>query len=84
MVEAAADLVSETPRGTERSIAAPRRDAVYRLAGLVRLVAKYGVLLAFVDTIVAFSLARPDTFPTLDNLKSILETAAPAAVVAPA
>jgi ribose transport system permease protein len=47
-----------------------------------RLLARYGLLIAFVLVAVAFSLARPDSFPTIDNLKSILTAAAPALVVA--
>jgi ribose transport system permease protein len=53
-----------------------------RSAAILNLLARYGVLLAFVVTVIAFSVARPDTFPTIDNLQSILNTAAPAAIVA--
>jgi ribose transport system permease protein len=49
---------------------------------ILSLVSRYGVLLAFVVTVIVFSVARPDTFPTVDNLQSILNTAAPAAIVA--
>jgi ribose transport system permease protein len=43
---------------------------------------RYGVLFAFAVTILVFSLVRPDTFPTVENLKAILTTAAPSLVVA--
>jgi ribose transport system permease protein len=46
------------------------------------LLAKYGVLLAFLALIVFFSLARPSSFPTSENAKSILTAAAPALVIA--
>jgi ribose transport system permease protein len=47
-----------------------------------RLLARYGLLLAFALTVLVFSLAEPDSFPTIDNLKSILTAAAPALIVA--
>jgi ribose transport system permease protein len=73
----AAELVAEPPAGVEQRVEArSSRDVAFRI------IAQYGVLVAFVLTVVAFSLARPNTFPTIDNLKSILETAAPAAIVA--
>jgi ribose transport system permease protein len=53
-----------------------------RAAQLNGLLARYGVLVTFVGMIVVFSLARPDTFPTVDNLKAILSTAAPSMIVA--
>jgi ribose transport system permease protein len=53
-----------------------------RAVQLNGLLARYGVLVAFALMLVVFSLARPDTFPTLDNLKAILSTAAPALIVA--
>ena len=46
------------------------------------VLAKYGVLIAFVVMIVVFSLARPESFPTWENTKSILTAAAPALVMA--
>jgi ribose transport system permease protein len=44
--------------------------------------ARYGVLVTFAVVILVFSLAKPSTFPTADNLKAILETAAPSMVIA--
>jgi ribose transport system permease protein len=58
------------------------RHGSSRGEALLSLVSRYGVLLAFVVTVIVFSVARPDTFPTADNLQSILNTAAPAAIVA--
>lgn len=58
------------------------RHGSSRGEALLSFVSRYGVLLAFVVTVIVFSVARPDTFPTADNLQSILNTAAPAAIVA--
>lgn len=44
--------------------------------------ARGGVLIAFAVMIGAFSLARPETFPTLDNAESIFLNAAPGMIVA--
>jgi ribose transport system permease protein len=44
--------------------------------------ARYGVVLAFLLTIAVFSIARPHTFATGDNAKSILTVAAPSLVMA--
>ena len=60
--------------------APPSRGATSRRSGreLAEVVlAKYGVLIAFVVMIIVFSLARPDSFPTWENAKSILTPAAP-------
>jgi ribose transport system permease protein len=46
------------------------------------ILAKYGVLIAFAVMIIVFSLARPESFPTWENAKSILTAAAPALVIA--
>lgn len=44
--------------------------------------ARYGLLLALVVLIAVFSLAKPDSFPTVDNAKSILTSMAPLAIIA--
>jgi ribose transport system permease protein len=44
--------------------------------------ARGGVLIAFGIMIGAFTLARPETFPTVDNAKSILLNAAPGMIIA--
>lgn len=49
---------------------------------LLQILSRYGVIVAFALMILAFSLARPDTFPTVTNLKSILTFAAPQMIVA--
>ena len=46
------------------------------------LSARYGLLMVFGLVVVVFSLARPDTFPTMENLEAILTTAAPGLIVA--
>jgi ribose transport system permease protein len=46
------------------------------------IVARYGLLFAFAVMILAFSLAKPDSFPTWANAESILTAAAPALIVA--
>jgi ribose transport system permease protein len=43
---------------------------------------RYGLLAAFLLTIVVFSIARPSTFPTGRNLESILTSAAPSLILA--
>lgn len=53
-----------------------------RSDGLNSLLSKYGLLVAFAVTIVIFSLARPESFPTSANLESILTLAAPALIIA--
>jgi ribose transport system permease protein len=54
-----------------------------RMRELVRsALARGGVLIAFAIMIGAFSLARPETFPTLDNAESILLNAAPGMIIA--
>jgi ribose transport system permease protein len=58
---------------------APRRS---RSDFVNSLLAKYGLLLAFAVTILIFSVARPESFPTMDNFESILTLAAPALIIA--
>jgi ribose transport system permease protein len=43
---------------------------------------RYGVLVAFGLMILAFTAARPDTFPTVDTFKNVLTAAAPQVIVA--
>ena len=59
---------------------APRAHTAGDLART--LFARYGVLIAFGLMILAFSLARPNTFPTWANAESILTAAAPGMIVA--
>jgi ribose transport system permease protein len=49
---------------------------------ITRVLARGGVLIAFAIMIGAFTLARPETFPTLDNAESILLNAAPGMIIA--
>lgn len=45
-------------------------------------ISRYGLLLAFALTILVFSLARSESFPTWENAKSILTVAAPPLILA--
>ena len=69
---------AEPPEGAAAA-AARRRELTDRL---YTILARYGLLVAFAVMILAFSLAKPDAFPTWDNAKSILTAAAPALIVA--
>ena len=53
-----------------------------RAARLTGFASRYGAIAALIGMIVFFSLMRPDSFPTVENLKSILTLAAPLTVVA--
>lgn len=64
------------------SAAPPARPRRSRGDVMNSLLARYGLLFAFGITIVIFSLARPESFPTSDNAKSILTLAAPALIIA--
>jgi ribose transport system permease protein len=75
----AAAAARPTPDPPAKPAAAGTTSRSDRANGLL---AKYGLLGAFLLTIVVFSLARPDTFPTMDNAKSILTVAAPSLIVA--
>jgi len=79
--------VSETASqasSAEPPEAADTRDARRRahIDRLNSIVARYGLLAAFALMILAFSLAKPDSFPTWANAESILTAAAPALIVA--
>ena len=74
---------SETRTRRSRTAAA-RPDPLRRPRGAGSLrswagvfFARYGVLIAFGLMLLGFSLARPNTFPTIDNAKSILSTPRP-------
>jgi ribose transport system permease protein len=43
---------------------------------------KYGVVLMLLGVVALFSVLRPHTFPTINNLKSILDQAAPSMIIA--
>lgn len=49
---------------------------------VANLLSRYGLLMAFAISIVAFSLARPESFPTGRNIESILTLAAPPLILA--
>lgn len=59
---------------------APRGRSLRSWAGV--FFARYGVLVAFGVMLAIFTLARPNTFPTIDNAKAILVNAAPGMIVA--
>lgn len=67
--------------GAERS-ASPEPLSRPKNRNAAVLVSRYGLLAAFVLTIIVFSIARPHTFPTINNLKSILTLAAPSMILA--
>jgi ribose transport system permease protein len=67
------------PPATPAAAAATGRTAK-QVAGSV--LARYGVILAFLAMILVFTILRPNTFPTVDNAKSILVNAAPGMIVA--
>jgi ribose transport system permease protein len=53
-----------------------------RSGSLTETASRYGLLVAFLLTIVVFSIARPSTFPTGRNAESILTSAAPPLILA--
>jgi ribose transport system permease protein len=71
-----------SPAEPSPAVPPPARTRVAPRVDLSNLLARYGLLLAFLITIVIFSLARPNTFPTLNNVKSILTLAAPPLIIA--
>jgi ribose transport system permease protein len=78
-VTRAASAPGAEPSEGAAAAAVRRRETVDRLNSIL---ARYGLLVAFAVMILAFSLAKPDSFPTWDNTKSILTAAAPALIVA--
>ena len=74
--------VTEEARAEALGAAAPRRPSRSRNEVISDVLARYGVLIAFAVMFLVFSLAKPNTFPTWDNMKNILTTAAPALIVA--
>lgn len=68
----------------ERSAARPAVGARSRRvpAGLLDWLSRYGVLLVFLVMFAVFAALRSETFPTGDNLKSILQSSSSLAVVA--
>ena len=53
-----------------------------RWRGAVAVASRTGVLAALVLAVIGFGLARPDTFFTLDNMRSLLLQTAPPAILA--
>jgi len=72
----AAEATQSVPPETPTARRSRRPASVYGLVG------RYGVLAALVITFVVFCLLRPETFPTGDNLKTLLAQMAPVAIVA--
>ncbi|MCW3019236.1 MAG: transporter permease [Solirubrobacterales bacterium] len=62
-----------------QAAAATRRPTF--LGVVARIGDRYGTLIAFVAMIVLFCILRPSTFATVDNLRSIGESAAPIVVL---
>ena len=74
--------VAERPASRTPSAGPPEVTAPPRSSSAVALASKYGLLGAFLLTILVFSLAEPDTFPTGRNAESILTLAAPSLILA--
>lgn len=70
---------AKAPGAAPGRVASPAR---FKAASLGLLAGRYGLLAVFLATIVVFSLLRPHTFPTIENLKGILEVASPALIMA--
>jgi ribose transport system permease protein len=66
--------VAVGPRVQERQRGASQRT--------IAVLARYGGIATFVIVIAVFSILRPETFPTIENVRSILMLAAPYAVLA--
>ena len=67
------------PPGEEPGAGAGARRA--GVPGWQQFIAKYGVLVALVVTIIVFSALKPHVFPTGSNLKAILEQFSPLAII---
>ncbi len=72
----------KAPPAGEKAEATAGRPVRARSSKASSLLARYGLLAAFGLTIIVFSLARPESFPTSANFESILTLAAPALVIA--
>lgn len=77
--EPAADSVGSAGRGVREHHSAPVVPSTSRTA---MVASRYGLLFAFAVSIVAFSVARPESFPTGRNIESILTLAAPPLILA--
>jgi len=76
---AATDETERRPPGEE-----PGAGAGAKRTGVPQwqqFIAKYGVLVALVVTIIVFSALKPHVFPTGSNLKAILEQFSPLAII---
>jgi ribose transport system permease protein len=51
-------------------------------AGTAQIAARVGLIGAFIAIVIAFSIARPEAFPTWNNVQSILSLAAPLTLLA--
>lgn len=72
----APDVGTTTPAHDAEVTERPRSKTALSLAS------RYGLLVAFLGTILVFSLARSETFPTGRNAESILTLAAPSLILA--
>jgi ribose transport system permease protein len=84
MNDAAATTATPAPAPPAHEPEGPGSPVVVR-GGLPRwatILQKWGVLIAFAGVIVFFSLARPESFPTWDNVRTILNVSAALAVMA--
>jgi ribose transport system permease protein len=74
----------DSPRGGPPPSAAVAQSTQSRSAAqrFLETAPRYALGVAFLLMIVFFSVMRPDSFPTVNNLKAILEQAAPLLVIA--
>jgi len=77
--ESTASALAQTPRESPSPDTRGSSRAAERARGIL---ARYGVIFAFIAVILVFSLARPSTFPTATNAKEILANAAPQMIIA--
>jgi ribose transport system permease protein len=72
-------VLAEESVGVAMPRTARSRAEIGRLARAV--IARYGLAVILIAVVAAFSLARPHTFATLNNARTILDQAAPALVL---
>lgn len=72
-------VTREVPPAVDQTPRAERGGSDDRLR---RFVAAYGIVVVLFALIAVFSIARPETFPTLENLKGILAFSAPSLILA--
>jgi ribose transport system permease protein len=79
----ASTATPDTP-GAQPPAGAAQRTVPHRGTGrrLLDLAPSYALVAAFIAMLVFFSLMRPDSVPTVDNLRAVLNQAAPLLIIA--